>query len=382
MIGDYIFPLTIAATTAVTAVVIHVLVKVFQRIARARAEHRGVTLALALAQALDGPVTLMVIVWGGSEATAEALQIWQSDQDLVVDLAAFARRAGNVAMIIIGAYIVNQLARSALVNFQDTVAAHTTTQVDDRVIPVAHRVMPILVYTVAGLLILNALNVAITPLLASLGIGGIAVALAAQPTLSNYFAGTYVISEGEIGVGDFIEIQGGPSGTVEEISWRSTKLRSRFNNLIIIPNSMMSENMITNYSRPARAQNVMVVGGVSYDEDLERVEAVLRSASEDVVEASEHAVTDAEPWVGFNAFGDSNIDFWVFAQAVDRLGSYYLESDLIKEIHKRFNDAGIVINYPVRHLVWDEETQTAVPKDDDAKPNSRDSGDEPTVRPW
>ena len=382
MIGDYIFPLTIAAFTAVTALVIHVLVKVFERVARSRAERRGVTLALALAQALDGPVTLMVIVWGGSEATAEALQIWQSDQDLIVDLASFARRAGNVAMIIIGAYIVNQLARSALVNFQDTIATRTTTQVDDRVIPVAHRVMPILVYTVAGLLILNALNVAITPLLASLGIGGIAVALAAQPTLSNYFAGTYVISEGEIGVGDFIEIQGGPSGTVEEISWRSTKLRSRFNNLIIIPNSMMSENMITNYSRPARAQNVMVVGGVSYDEDLERVEAVLRSASADVVEASEHAVTDAEPWVGFNAFGDSNIDFWVFAQAVDRLGSYYLESDLIKEIHKRFNDAGIVINYPVRHLVWDEETQTAVPKEDVAPGKGDDSGGEPSARPW
>ena len=382
MIGDYIFPLTIAAFTAVTALVIHVLVKVFERVARSRAERRGVTLALALAQALDGPVTLMVIVWGGSEATAEALQIWQSDQDLIVDLASFARRAGNVAMIIIGAYIVNQLARSALVNFQDTIATRTATQVDDRVIPVAHRVMPILVYTVAGLLILNALNVAITPLLASLGIGGIAVALAAQPTLSNYFAGTYVISEGEIGVGDFIEIQGGPSGTVEEISWRSTKLRSRFNNLIIIPNSMMSENMITNYSRPARAQNVMVVGGVSYDEDLDRVEAVLRSASADVVEASEHAVTDAEPWVGFNAFGDSNIDFWVFAQAVDRLGSYYLESDLIKEIHKRFNDAGIVINYPVRHLVWDEETQTAVPKDDVAPGKGDDSSGEPSARPW
>ena len=382
MIGDYIFPLTIAAFTAVTALVIHVLVKVFERIARSRAERRGVTLALALAQALDGPVTLMVIVWGGSEATAEALQIWRSDQDLIVDLASFARRAGNVAMIIIGAYIVNQLARSALVNFQDTIATRTATQVDDRVIPVAHRVMPILVYTVAGLLILNALNVAITPLLASLGIGGIAVALAAQPTLSNYFAGTYVISEGEIGVGDFIEIQGGPSGTVEEISWRSTKLRSRFNNLIIIPNSMMSENMITNYSRPARAQNVMVVGGVSYDEDLDRVEAVLRSASADVVEASEHAVTDAEPWVGFNAFGDSNIDFWVFAQAVDRLGSYYLESDLIKEIHKRFNDAGIVINYPVRHLVWDEETQTAVPKDDVAPGKGDDAGGEPSARPW
>ena len=366
MISGYILPLTIAVTTAVTALVIHVLVKVFERVARSRAERRGVTLALALAQALDGPVTLMVIVWGGSEASAEALQIWQSGQDLPLDFEAIARRAGNVAMIIIGAYIVNQLARSALRNYQETVATRTSTAVDDRVLPVAHRVMPIIVYTVAGLLILNAMSVAITPLLASLGIGGIAVALAAQPTLSNYFAGTYVISEGEIGVGDFIEIQGGPSGTVEEISWRSTKLRSRFNNLIIIPNSMMSENMITNYSRPVQAQNVMVVGGVSYDEDLEQVEAILRSASADIVEASKYAVTDAEPWVGFNAFGDSNIDFWIFVQAVDRLGSYYLETDLIKEIHKRFKDAGIVINYPVRHLVWDEDTQSAVPADEGA----------------
>lgn len=382
MISDYILPLTIAATTAVTALVIHVLVKVFERVARSRAERRGVTLALALAQALDGPVTLMVIVWGGSEASAEALQIWQSGQDLPLDFAAIARRAGNVAMIIIGAYIVNQLARSALMNYQETVATRTSTAVDDRVLPVAHRVMPIIVYTVAALLILNAMSVAITPLLASLGIGGIAVALAAQPTLSNYFAGTYVISEGEIGVGDFIEIQGGPSGTVEEISWRSTKLRSRFNNLIIIPNSMMSENMITNYSRPVQAQNVMVVGGVSYDEDLEQVEALLRSASAEIVEASVHAVTDAEPWVGFNAFGDSNIDFWVFVQAVDRLGSYHLESNLIKEIHKRFKDAGIVINYPVRHLVWDEDSQTAVPTDDDA--GSADSGSSVAFipKPW
>ncbi len=363
MLSDYILPLTIAAVTVVVALLVQVLVKVFERVARSRADTRGINLALALARALDGPVTLMVIVWGGSEAIAESLQIWQAGRGLPIDLSVVARRAGNVAMIIIGAYIANQVVRSALANIQTSIAAHTETSVDDRVIPVAHHVMPILVYTVAGLLILNALNIAITPLLATLGIGGIAVALAAQSTLSNYFAGTYVISEGEIGVGDFIEIEGGPSGTVQEISWRSTKLQSRFNNLIIIPNSMMSENMITNYSRPVQAQNVVLAGGVSYDEDLEQVESVLRAAVDDVVVASEYAVTDSDPMVGFNAFGDSNIDFWVFAQAVDRIGSYYLESQLIKEIHKRFKAAGIVINYPVRHLVWDHDRKFPVSAD-------------------
>ena len=375
MLSDYILPLSIAGVTAVVALFVQVLVKVFERVARSRAERRGINLALALARALDGPVTLMVIVWGGSEAIAEALQIWQTGRGLPIDLSAVARRAGNVAMIIIGAYIVNQVVRSALSNAQITIAAHTNTSVDDRVIPVARHIMPILVYTVAGLLILNALNIAITPLLATLGIGGIAVALAAQSTLSNYFAGTYVISEGEIGVGDFIEIEGGPSGTVQEISWRSTKLQSRFNNLIIIPNSMMSENMITNYSRPVQAQNVMLAGGVSYDEDLEQVESVLRAAVDDVVVASVYAVTDSEPMVGFNAFGDSNIDFWVFAQAVDRIGSYYLESHLIKEIHTRFKAAGIVINYPVRHLVWDDDRRFPVSADsgvsDAAKPDPK-----------
>ena len=375
MFSDYILPLTIVGVTAVVALLVQVLVKVFERVARSRADTRGINLALALARALDGPVTLMVIVWGGSEAIAESLQIWQAGRGLPIDLSAVARRAGNVAMIIIGAYIANQVVRSALANIQTSIAAHTETSVDDRVIPVARHVMPILVYTVAGLLILNALNIAITPLLATLGIGGIAVALAAQSTLSNYFAGTYVISEGEIGVGDFIEIEGGPSGTVQEISWRSTKLQSRFNNLIIIPNSMMSENMITNYSRPVQAQNVMLAGGVSYDEDLEQVESVLRAAVDDVVVDSEYAVTDSEPMVGFNAFGDSNIDFWVFAQAVDRIGSYYLESQLIKEIHKRFKAADIVINYPVRHLVWDDDRKFPVSADanasDTAKPESK-----------
>ena len=363
--GDYIFPLTVAIATAVVAVLLQLSVKLFERLASRRAERVGVGFALQTVRALDGPVFVIVLILGGSEAISEALQIWQQGQGIAVDLSSWARRGGNVLLIVVGAYAASKLIRSSLMTFQETVAIRTATPVDDRLLPVARHVTPILIYSIAALLVLSALGIAITPFLATIGIGGIALALAAQATLAHYFAGTYVISEGEIGVGDFIEIEGGPSGFVEEISWRSTKLRSRFNNLIIIPNSMMSENMITNYSRPVQAQNVMIAGGVSYDSDLEQVESVLSSTVDDVVVASPHAVTEAEPMVGFNAFGDSNIDFWVFAQAVDRLGSYHLETALIKEIHKRFNAAGIVINYPVRHLVWDDDAKMVV----DSGPN-------------
>ena len=65
-------------------------------------------------------------------------------------------------------------------------------------------------------------------------------------------------------------------------------------------------------------------------------------------------MTNSEPSFGFDTFGDSNIDFWVFIQATDRIGAWYLKSDLIKLIHQRFNDAGIAINYPIRHLVVDQ----------------------------
>ena len=80
-----------------------------------------------------------------------------------------------------------------------------------------------------------------------------------------------------------------------------------------------------------------------------------------IVVESEHAVTETEPRSGFSTFGDSNIDFWVFLQATDRAGSFQLKSQLIKQIHRRFNEEGIVINYPIRHLVVDD-----VPGDEEA----------------
>ncbi len=352
--NEYNIAIIIAIATVVVAVVLEIGLKIAKSRIRGGAEDFDPSPKYLVLNALDGPLILIILLIGGTYSGSLALNHWHSGRDIDADLALLVQRIGAAAIVAVGAFVITRIGSLLLDWYASHVAATTSTQLDDQLIPSFKRMLPILVYALAILWGLAIFEIEISPLLATLGIGGIAIALAAQPTLSNYFAGTYVISEGEIEPGDFIEIEGGPSGFVEDISWRSTKLRSRFNNLIIIPNSMMSDNMITNYSRPALAMNVIVTGGVSYSSDLEQVEDILMDVANKIVVESEHAVTETEPRAGFSVFGDSNIDFWVFLQATDRAGSFQLKSQLIKQIHERFNEAGVVINYPIRHLVVDD----------------------------
>ena len=248
------------------------------------------------------------------------------------------------------AHVVDRLIDWYLLN----IAESTETKIDDTLLPTLRRVLPITIYAAGALVAIDSVGVSISPILAGLGIGGLAVALAVQPTLSNFFAGTYVVTEGELKEGDFIELEGGPSGYVEDVGWRSTKIRSRFNNLVIIPNSRMAESIVTNYFSPTPAMNVIVTCGVSYDANLEDVERFSIEEAEAVINDSDQAIKDVEPFFGFSNFGDSNIDFFVFLQAIDRTGTFTLKSELIKRIHERFNVEGIEINYPVRKIVYSE----------------------------
>ena len=248
------------------------------------------------------------------------------------------------------AHVVDRLIDWYLLN----IAESTETKIDDTLLPTLRRVLPITIYAAGALVAIDSVGVSISPILAGLGIGGLAVALAVQPTLSNFFAGTYVVTEGELKEGDFIELEGGPSGYVEDVGWRSTKIRSRFNNLVIIPNSRMAESIVTNYFSPTPAMNVIVTCGVSYDANLEDVERFSVEEAEAVINDSDQAIKDVEPFFGFSNFGDSNKDFFVFFQAIDRTGTFTLKSELIKRIHERFNVEGIEINYPVRKIVYSE----------------------------
>ena len=107
------------------------------------------------------------------------------------------------------------------------------------------------------------------------GVGGLAVALALQDTLSNFFAGLHLLIEQPIRVGDFIKLETGQEGIVEDISWRTTRIRMPSNDLVILPNSKLTQSVVTNYSLPDPRRSTSLSVQVPPDTDVERVERLL-----------------------------------------------------------------------------------------------------------
>ena len=350
----------IGAIAAGLILVAFVILAIFLRVTLAiltkRADKdKNDRLLLVFIGSIKGPSVLLVISLGLLFAYFIIARIDEGIFTSIAGTGEYAFRVWQVSAIFIATFTFSHLSDRMIKWYLGNVAGKTATTLDDTLLPIFRRVLPITVYAIGTLIAIDNLGVSISPILAGLGIGGLAVALAVQPTLSNFFAGTYVVTEGELKAGDFIELDGGPSGYVESVGWRSTKIRSRFNNLVIIPNSRMAESIVTNYFSPTPAMNVIVTCGVSYESDLEQVENIALEEAAALVKESTHSIKDMDPFFGFSNFGDSNIDFFIFLQAVDRNGTFILKSQLMKRIHSRFTAEGIEINYPVRKLVLADE---------------------------
>ncbi len=207
------------------------------------------------------------------------------------------------------------------------------------------------VVLVVGLLIaLDKIGVAITPILTALGVGGLAVALALRDTLENLFAGFHILATKQIKVGDYIRLQSGEEGFVQDITWRNTILRQAVNNLIIVPNSKLSTSIITNFHMPQPEMNVIVPVGISYDSDLEKVERITLEVAREVQKEVEGGVPDFEPRIRFTAFGDFSINFNVILRAKDFESQHLLRHEFIKRLKKRYEQEGIKIPFPVREV--------------------------------
>ena len=118
-----------------------------------------------------------------------------------------------------------------------------------------------------SLILLRHFNVSITPILTALGVGGLAVALALQDTLSNLFGGFYVAVAGQVRLGDYIKLNTGEEGYVTDIGWRCTTFRAPANNMIIVPNAKLAQAIVTNYNLPEKRMAANFVVTVGYDCD-------------------------------------------------------------------------------------------------------------------
>jgi small-conductance mechanosensitive channel len=203
---------------------------------------------------------------------------------------------------------------------------------------------------VVGLLVLlDGLGVQITPLLTALGVGGLAVALALQDTLSNLFAGVHLLADKPIRVGDYVKIADTIEGYVVDVGWRSTRVRMLQHNVVIVPNKRVAESVITNYDMPERRMGLTLPVSVSYGTDPDHVERVLVDEVQRAAGTVQGLLADPPPQARLiPGFGAHSLDFTLSCQVASFVDQYFVQHELRKRILRRFEAEGIRLPDPVR----------------------------------
>ena len=345
-----LYALGIAAAFAAAAFIINFVIGRALNLLVRRHESPLSSVEIRVMGALRIPVLLAIVLYGIRIALNSLSQASSPSLGFIANLGQLGQYAWIIAVAAIVCYTISRLIIAFMRWYSARAPRDTRTALNTVIWPILIRITSVVVFTLGALVALDLMGIPITPLLAGLGIGGLAVALALSPTISSFIAGSYVVAEGHISEGDYIEIDEERAGFVVSVGWRSTALRSRFNNLIVVPNSLITESIVTNYATPTPAVAGMVECGVSYDSNLRDVEQVSLEIARAVIDESEDANKDFEPIFRFYEFADSNINFRIIFQGIDRRSMVAIKHEIIMRLHARFNDEGIEINYPVRKL--------------------------------
>lgn len=175
--------------------------------------------------------------------------------------------------------------------------------------------------------------------------------LAIRPTLENLIAGIQIYLSQLLQVGDYIAIQNGPEGYVEDLTWRYVLLRTLSGNLVTIPNHILLESVVTNYNRPNKSLIVRVMVGISYSTDLEKAQEAAHAAIQKVQSLYASLLdVNYQPRVHLVEFGESQITVSVSLAAKDFSSQFPLRTQLIYWLKKMFDEYGVQIPFPTREI--------------------------------
>ena len=241
--------------------------------------------------------------------------------------------------------------------------------IDRQMVPILQNVWSAAVAAVGIFILLVLWDVDVTPLLASAGIAGIIVGLAARDTLANFFGSLSLYLDGTYKIGDYVVLETGERGRVEDISVRSTVIRTRDDILVTVPNAKLSNAAIVNESTPKTKRRIRVPVGVAYGTDIDRLEALLL----ELAEAEGLVLERPKPRVRFREFGGSALDFELLCWVNNPAQRARATHNLNRAIYKRFQSEGIEIPFPQRDVTM---SVTDVPGELFGQP------DEPTSEPF
>jgi small-conductance mechanosensitive channel len=197
------------------------------------------------------------------------------------------------------------------------------------------------IISVGLLVVLRGVGVEITPVLAALGVGGLAIALALQDPLANLFSGLFITLAGRVRMGDYVRLDTGAEGYVTDFSWHATKLRALPGNLIVVPNAKLAQAIITNYDRPTREMGFGVEITVEPDADLAEVERIGLGIAQAVMREVPGGVPGADVAVRFQAFSDLGVRCAIVVRASKFEDQFLIRHEIGKRLHEALKRAGI-----------------------------------------
>lgn len=198
------------------------------------------------------------------------------------------------------------------------------------------------VIIVLGLLVVaREFGFEITPYLAALGVGGLAVALALQDPLSNLFGGIFVSISGHMYIGDYVRVDPGVEGYIVDFDWRTTRIRMLSNNIVTVPNAKLAQAIVVNFSRPTTEVAIGVEVQVDYANDLAKVERVALDVARNVMQTVPGSVSDADASVKFQAFGPLGVTLAVGMKGRTFPDQFTVRHEFMKQLHARFAQEGI-----------------------------------------
>lgn len=279
--------------------------------------------------------------------------------------ALFDRGTGvqNAILIITGTWIVASLVKAIVREYGLPLAERTDTDVDERVVALLDLTAVYLIWTGGLLIALREVGIEVTAFIASLGIVGLAVALAARTVLSNVLAGVTLTADRHFRVGDRIQVND-YVGDVLEINLHKTVIRTRSNEIVLIPNDVLGKEVIINHMLPEQVTRIEMTIGVAYDSDVDQATAILH----EILRSSDRIHGDPGPEVNVAALGDNAIVLQILAWIDRPRGKRTVRDAVYRKALARFAEAGIDIPFPQRtlhvapssrHALLDERTRSS-----------------------
>jgi MscS family membrane protein len=325
----------------VTAVLISLFIRFILEQIKTRFVHRTTTnLDNLLINAIALPARFAVLVWGfdlGIRQVTTLTVRWDDEIKLIF----FA------AYVVIAYILLYRLIDALTQWYGDEVAHRTTTDLDTRFLLLFRRIAFLIITISLIIILLDQFGVEVSGLVATLGIGSLAIALAAQATLGDMFAGFTIMLDQPYVIGDRIEIRDIDTwGDVIDIGLRTTRVLTRDNRMVSVPNSVIGKGLVVNYSHPSSKYRVETEVGIAYGTDIEMARYVMIEA----IRQQEWVMQDERIEALFLKFGDSALEFKVRCWIEHFIETRRVVDKMNTALYHALNEAGIVIPFPQRDV--------------------------------